>query len=145
MAVKSVVCGTFHTVCLANGIYYTGIGHAWGLGSDGQLGLGHRRCLSAPKLIGELYGNSKFVKQVSAGWKHSGFLTVDGEVYTCGNNAFGQLGYFTVSECSDVPRKVSLGKSVSGDEMRFVIVGSSVVDKYFAFHSNTMKKIQSLL
>ena len=66
-------------------------------------------------------------------------------MYTCGNNAFGQLGYFTVSECSDVPRKVSLGKNVSGDEMRFVIVGSSFVDKYFAFHSNMMKKIQSLL
>ncbi|XP_022789661.1 uncharacterized protein LOC111329287 isoform X1 [Stylophora pistillata] len=118
VAVKSVVCGTFHTVCVANGIYYTGIGYAWGLGSDGQLGQGHCQCLSAPKLIRELYRNSKFVKQVSAGWKHSGLLTVDGEVYTCGNNAFGQLGYFTVSDCSDVPRKVSLGTNVSGDEMR---------------------------
>lgn len=122
VAVKSVACGTRHTVCVASGVYYTGIGYAWGRGSDGQLGLDHSRSLFVPTLINQLYNTSKYVRQVSAGRKHTGFLTVDGEVYTCGNNAFGQLGYFTVSGCSDVPRKVSLGRNGSGDEIRFAII-----------------------
>ncbi|XP_078383909.1 uncharacterized protein LOC144666360 isoform X1 [Oculina patagonica] len=116
--VTSVACGTHHTVCVANGVWYTGIAFAWGRGSHGRLGLGHRRNLFVPRYINELYSTSTFVRQVSAGGKHTGFLTLKGEVYTCGNNAFGQLGYFTASGDSDVPRKVCLGKTATGDEIR---------------------------
>ena len=119
-AVTSVACGTHHSVCLVNGVWYTGIAYAWGRGSHGRLGLGHRRNLFVPRCINELYSTSKFMKQVSAGGKHTGFLTLGGEVYTCGNNAFGQLGYFTASGYSDVPRKVCLGKNATGEEIRSV-------------------------
>ena len=119
--VTSVACGTHHSVCVTTAMrWYTGVPYAWGRGSHGRLGLGHRRNLYVPRCINALYYNSTFVKQVSAGGKHSGFLTVQGEVYTCGNNAFGQLGYFTPSRDSDVPRKVSLGTNSSGNEIRSV-------------------------
>ncbi|KAL4236853.1 Serine/threonine-protein kinase Nek8 [Mactra antiquata] len=39
-------------------------------------------------------GNS-LVKTVSMGTSHSAIVTVDGELYTCGANQFGQLGYQT--------------------------------------------------
>lgn len=39
-------------------------------------------------------GNS-LVKTVSMGTSHSAIVTVDGELYTCGANPFGQLGYRT--------------------------------------------------
>jgi len=119
--VTSVACGTHHSVCMANWLgWYTGIPYAWGRGTHGRLGLGHRQNLYVPRCINALYSTSTFVKQVSAGGKHSGFLTVQGEVYTCGNNAFGQLGYFTPSGDSDVPRKVCLGKNSTGNEIRSV-------------------------
>lgn len=118
--VTSVACGTHHSVCVTNGVVYTGVPYAWGRGSHGRLGLGHRRNLYVALCINALYYSSTFVKQVSAGGKHSGFLTVQGEVYTCGNNDFGQLGYFTPSRDHDVPRKVSLGKNSSGNEIRSV-------------------------
>ena len=121
--VTSVACGTLHSVCVTNGMVYTGVPYAWGRGSHGQLGLGHHQNLYVPRCINALYYSSKFVKQVSAGGKHSGFLTVQGEVYTCGNNTFGQLGYFTPSRDSDVPRKVCLGKDSTGNEIRSVRLG----------------------
>ncbi|KAH3849775.1 serine/threonine-protein kinase Nek8-like [Dreissena polymorpha] len=39
-------------------------------------------------------GNS-LVKTVATGTSHSAIVTVDGELYTCGANQFGQLGYQT--------------------------------------------------
>lgn len=118
--VTSVACGIHHSVCVTNGLVYTGVPYAWGRGSHGRLGLGHRRNVDLPCCINALYYSGTFVKQVSAGGKHSGFLTVQGEVFTCGENAFGQLGYFTASRDNDVPRKVCLGTNSSGNEIRSV-------------------------
>ena len=120
ITVASISCGTHHSVLMGKGRWYTGIPYAWGRGSYGRLGLGHSRNVFTPGCINELYDTNKVVTQVSAGGKHTGFLTKDGEVYTCGSNAFGQLGYFTASGCSEVPCKVYLGKNDTGDEIRFV-------------------------
>ena len=120
ITVKSISCGTHHSVLVGDGIVYSGNPYAWGRGSHGRLGLGYRQNVFTPVCINELYNASKVVTQVSAGGKHTAFLTKDGEVYTCGSNAFGQLGFFTASGDSDVPRKVFLGKNAAGDEIRFV-------------------------
>lgn len=120
VTVKSVACGTHHSVCLTNGVWYKGIAYAWGRGSHGRLGLGHRRNLFVPRCVNELFNTSTYLKQVTAGEKHTGFLTLEGDVYTCGNNSFGQLGYFTASGNSDVPRKVPLGTNAAGGEIRYV-------------------------
>lgn len=122
ITVTLLSCGTHHTVLVGNGRWYTGIPYSWGRGSYGRLGVGHSRSLFSPGCVNELYYNSgKVITQVSAGDKHTAFLTKDGEVYTCGNNAFGQLGYLTASGYSDVPRIVCLGKNATGDEIRFVV------------------------
>jgi len=134
IAVKSISCGTHHTVLVGNGRWYSGIAYAWGRDSLGCLGLGHRRdrTFYTPVCIKELYYGKKVVTQVSAGREHTGFLTKDGEVYTCGSNAFGQLGYFTASQrSSDVPRKVCLGNNATGEEIRFVLRNSSPSDPRF--------------
>ena len=122
ITVTSLSCGPHHTVLVGNGCLYTGISYSWGRGSYGRLGVGHSRSLFSPGCVNELYYNScKIITQVSAGDKHTAFLTKDGEVYTCGDNAFGQLGYLTDSGYSDVPRIVCLGKNATGDEIRFVV------------------------
>ena len=122
ITVTSLSCGPHHTVLVGNGRLFIGISYSWGQGSYGRLGVGHSRSLFFPECVNELYQNSrKIITQVSAGDKHTAFLTKDGEVYTCGNNAFGQLGYLTASGYSDVPRIVCLGKNATGDETRFVV------------------------
>lgn len=119
ITVRSISCGTHHTVITGDGRFlYSGIPYAWGRGSHGRLGVGHCQNLFAPVCINALYNSSNVVTQVSAGDKHTAFLTKDGEVYTCGSNAFGQLGYFTNSGYSDIPRKVYLGKNDAGSEIR---------------------------
>ena len=121
ITVRSISCGTHHTVITGDGRFlYSGIPYAWGRGSHGRLGVGHCQNLFAPVCINALYNSSNVVTQVSAGDKHTAFLTKDGEVYTCGSNAFGQLGYFTNSGYSDIPRKVYLGKNDAGSEIRCV-------------------------
>ena len=120
--VMSVSCGPHHTVIVGDGRFYSGIPYAWGRGTHGRLGLRHRRSFRLPVLINELYYTAgEVITQVSAGEKHTAFLTKKGGVYTCGSNAFGQLGYFTASGDNDVPRKVYLGKNATGDEIRFVV------------------------
>ena len=122
VTIRSISCGTHHSVLLGDGtLLPLAIAYAWGRGSNGRLGVGHRQSLFSPECVGALYGKGIVVTQVSAGRKHSAFLTKNGEVYTCGSNAYGQLGYFTASEDSDVPRKVCLGKNAAGNEIRFVL------------------------
>lgn len=36
---------------------------------------------------------SYFITQVSAGWSHSGFVSDEGKLFTCGDGSFGQLGH----------------------------------------------------
>ena len=122
VTIRSISCGTHHSVLLGDGTFlHLGIAYAWGRGSHGHLGMGHRQSLSSPKCVDALCNKGVVVTQVSAGGKHSAFLTKNGEVYTCGSNHCGQLGYFTASEDSDVPRKVCLGKNAAGNEIRFVV------------------------
>lgn len=50
--------------------------------------------------------------QVAAGYQHSAFLTSSGEVYTCGSNKFGQLGYLTTSDKNPDVTKVEFGEEL---------------------------------
>lgn len=119
VTVTSISCGTHHSVLLGDGTFlYSGIAYAWGRGSHGRLGVGHRQNLFYPGCVRALYDKGIIVTQVSTGDKHTAFLTKNGEVYTCGSNVCGQLGYFTSSEDSDVPCKVCLGKNAAGNEIR---------------------------
>ncbi|TMW56352.1 hypothetical protein Poli38472_006362 [Pythium oligandrum] len=64
--------------------------YTFGFNSRGQLGLGTTTSVSTPTLVEELVG--KRVVEVACSYFHTVILTVDGELFACGRNDFGQLG-----------------------------------------------------
>jgi alpha-tubulin suppressor-like RCC1 family protein len=63
--------------------------YAFGLNSEGQLGLctNEYESFHIPKLLG--YFSEKVVSWISAGSSHSGALTVEGYAYFWGSNSKG--------------------------------------------------------
>ena len=88
--VTSIAASTNHSLCSTS----QGHVYAWGSNRFGQLGIKTKyldqRCL--PRRVDDLKTNDSFVIRVAAGDKHSVALTVKGEVYTWGDNKYGQLG-----------------------------------------------------
>lgn len=117
ITVKSVSCRARHTLCTANKKVYT-----MGSGSLGQLGYDtDAEVSSLLNYIPTLYKEKCKIQAVSAGKNHSAFLTTNGEVFTCGSNRFGQLGYFTGDvKYNAVPRKVDLGQNADEKEIGYV-------------------------
>jgi alpha-tubulin suppressor-like RCC1 family protein len=88
-----VSAGADHTLILM----IDGSVYACGEGSFGQLGLESDPLKSVnphPTKVNLPHP----VKDISAGNTHSIFLTIDGKVYVCGNNSFGQLGGSMLSQ-----------------------------------------------
>ncbi|KZV58782.1 hypothetical protein F511_24696 [Dorcoceras hygrometricum] len=93
----SLSCGGAHVIALTPG----GRVFTWGRGTSGQLGHGERINSLQPNEVKALEGF--VVTCVSAGWNHSGFVTDNGTVFTCGDGLFGQLGHGDYeSKCSPV-------------------------------------------
>uniref|UniRef100_A0A1D1XJ62 Putative E3 ubiquitin-protein ligase HERC3 n=1 Tax=Anthurium amnicola TaxID=1678845 RepID=A0A1D1XJ62_9ARAE len=99
-AVSHIACGGAHAIAL------TGDGSVltWGRGTCGQLGHGELGNCSEPKTV-------EFLKcfkicHVSAGWNHSGFVTDTGDLFTCGDGSFGQLGHGDCQSCFS-PKEVT--------------------------------------
>lgn len=90
-SIISVSGGAWHSLFLDS----EGNAYACGLNSEGSLGLpsvnNGKRILVPTKI------NLESVIDISAGGWHSLFLTVDGKVYGCGSNKFGQLGMSEMS------------------------------------------------
>lgn len=80
----AVVAGHDHTLAITT----KGKVYAWGVGGNGQLGLGDYQARMVPTVV-PLPGPAV---QVAAGWGHSVALLADGRVFTWGNNDSGQLG-----------------------------------------------------
>jgi len=99
-SVKQVSCGNLHTICVTenNEVY------VWGGSSNGVLGLEGREDVPLPKQL-EFFSGKEIAK-VGAGYNYSLVLTKDGELYTWGNNDFGQLGNPS-KRAFDQPAKVS--------------------------------------
>ncbi|KAF0697947.1 Aste57867_11400 [Aphanomyces stellatus] len=65
--------------------------YSWGRGDEGQLGHGMGKIRqSLPTMLDALRG--KHVVEVAAGAMHTLALLVDGDVFTWGNNSYGQCG-----------------------------------------------------
>lgn len=61
----------------------------WGNNDYGQLGLGtEHRYVKTPSII----DNSNKVLWIAVGLRHTLYLTNNRNVYSCGNNDYGQLG-----------------------------------------------------
>ncbi|XP_031100037.1 ultraviolet-B receptor UVR8 isoform X1 [Ipomoea triloba] len=84
--ISLLACGGAHVVALTSG----GRVVTWGRGTSGQLGHGEAVNNLQPKAIEALGGF--VITHVSAGWNHSGFVSDNGHLFTCGDGTFGQLG-----------------------------------------------------
>ncbi|XP_023235992.1 X-linked retinitis pigmentosa GTPase regulator-like [Centruroides sculpturatus] len=90
----SVSCGGNHTIVLTA----DGTAFSFGDGSSGQLGLDTDILdTSLPVQINFPYK----IARVSCGENHSAFLTVNGQIYTCGNNRHGKLGLLDDDDSND--------------------------------------------
>ncbi|WP_257311653.1 hypothetical protein [Geothrix fuzhouensis] len=93
----AVVAGHDHALAITT----KGRVFAWGVGGNGQLGLGDYQARMAPVTV-PLPGPAV---QVAAGWGHSLALLADGRVFSWGNNTSGQLGNGTTT-MSNSPAEV---------------------------------------
>ena len=102
----TAVCsaGGSHSGVVREGDLFT-----FGLGMNGQLGLGNKGIQLEPTLVNiQPYGRDYkrrglrvervSVKSVSCGILHTALTSGEGELYTCGLNAFGELGYTVPSD-----------------------------------------------
>ncbi|KAM8852464.1 putative E3 ubiquitin-protein ligase HERC4 isoform 2-T2 [Synchiropus picturatus] len=85
--IVAVSCGECHTLALND----NGQVFSWGLGSDGQLGLNNfEECVRVPRNIKTL--SDVQIAQVSCGYWHSHALSRGGQIFSWGQNRYGQLG-----------------------------------------------------
>ncbi|XP_025061346.1 probable E3 ubiquitin-protein ligase HERC4 isoform X3 [Alligator sinensis] len=85
--IVSVSCGEAHTLALND----KGQVYAWGLATEGQLGLpGTEECIRVPRNIKSL--SEIQIVQVACGYCHSLALSKGSEVFSWGQNKYGQLG-----------------------------------------------------
>jgi hypothetical protein len=79
--------------------------YCWGDNNYGQLGIGST---SSSKHKPELnqYLKSKNVIYICCGVRHSLALTVDGDVYSWGDNTYGQVGNGTFEKVQTIPSKI---------------------------------------
>ncbi|NXY05947.1 HERC4 ligase, partial [Pteruthius melanotis] len=85
--IVAVSCGEAHTLALND----KGQVYAWGLATDGQLGLpGTEESIRVPRNIKSL--SEIQIVQVACGYYHSLALSKGSEVFSWGQNKYGQLG-----------------------------------------------------
>lgn len=88
MRCLQVACGAGHTVAVTE----SGEVYAWGVGEYGALGTGMREDVWSPARISMDPRGFVPVRKVSAGAKHSAFISDQGALYVCGTGETGQLG-----------------------------------------------------
>ncbi|KAL8518818.1 hypothetical protein ACS0TY_009970 [Phlomoides rotata] len=132
--ITSLSCGGAHVIAVAPG----GRVLTWGRGSSGQLGHGEMVNSSQPKIVEGFEG--VVITHVSAGWNHSGFVTEDGAIFTCGDGSFGQLGHGDNNSLS-YPLEVSFFASkpvervACGMRHSLVLLRGNVENQVYAFGS----------
>ncbi|XP_063636757.1 probable E3 ubiquitin-protein ligase HERC4 isoform X34 [Pan troglodytes] len=115
--IVAVSCGEAHTLALND----KGQVYAWGLDSDGQLGLvGSEECIRVPRNIKSL--SDIQIVQVACGYYHSLALSKASEVFCWGQNKYGQLGLGTDCKKQTSPQ---LLKSLLGIPFMQVAAGGA--------------------
>ncbi|XP_027837521.2 probable E3 ubiquitin-protein ligase HERC1 [Aphis gossypii] len=76
--IKYIACGQNHTVCIGENVVW-----AFGEGEGGKLGVGSEKDIYVPQIITSLTG--KNIMKAYCGNGFTMFLSVDGELYSCGS------------------------------------------------------------
>ena len=100
--ITKVSCGSHFTLALTS----DGRVYSWGDGAQGSLGHGTFSDEKEPRQCVALLGQ-KPITQIATGSSHSVFLSMDNNVYTCGEGNDGRLGLGDV-EGRSTPTKVDL-------------------------------------
>jgi len=79
--------------------------YSFGANTDGQLGLGHEKDQSSPKLI--LHISDIKIEKISCGGDHNLVLSDSGEAYSWGWGEYGQLGHGD-SQKRIIPEKINV-------------------------------------
>ncbi|XP_061102038.1 probable E3 ubiquitin-protein ligase HERC3 isoform X1 [Conger conger] len=113
--ISGVACGLAHSVAVnEQGQVFT-----WGAGGGGQLGLGTtEEVVRIPRLIKKLCEHR--ISQVMCGNQHCIALSKDGQLFTWGQNASGQLGLGKGRPCCLSPQPL---KSLSGIPLAQITAG----------------------
>uniref|UniRef100_A0A674ASE5 HECT and RLD domain containing E3 ubiquitin protein ligase 4 n=1 Tax=Salmo trutta TaxID=8032 RepID=A0A674ASE5_SALTR len=99
--IVAVSCGEAHTLALND----KGQVFAWGLATDGQLGLTNfEECVRVPRNIKSL--SDVEIAQVACGYRHSHALSRGGQVYSWGQNRYGQLGLGVAGQGISTPQVI---------------------------------------
>ena len=98
--IEFIECGNNHTFCktLNNQVY------CWGFNEDGPLGLGNRDNQNTPILCSSV--SNEDVVDIKCGSIHTLILTSNGDLLSCGDNKFGQLGRETDDDYSSSFQKI---------------------------------------
>ncbi|XP_063047735.1 probable E3 ubiquitin-protein ligase HERC4 isoform X1 [Engraulis encrasicolus] len=97
--IVTVSCGEAHTLALND----KGQVFAWGLASDGQLGfVTAEECVRVPRNVKSL--SDVCITQVACGYRHSLALAKGGQVFSWGQNKYGQLGLGMVGASVPAPQ-----------------------------------------
>ena len=83
---KTIAPGWMHSC----GIRTDGVAMCWGNNQNGEMGIGALD--STMHRVPEAVATSERFAQITAGWRQTCALTLDGRAYCWGLNAFGQLG-----------------------------------------------------
>ena len=86
--VRQISCGPSFTACVTHG----GDVYTWGVGAEGQLGMGDRRSRYTPMLVKALSGSSdphKHISSIACGGHHCVALSSTGKLFTWGSSVSG--------------------------------------------------------
>ena len=108
--IQDLVAGAYHTVVVADDLLYD-----FGEGLSGALGHGNKENCFSPKEV--IFFQGKKIQKIAARGKSTAVLA-DGELYTFGCGAYGQLGHGDKKDCI-VPTLVCsmIGKQITAISM----------------------------
>jgi alpha-tubulin suppressor-like RCC1 family protein len=122
--IKSVSCGAESTILLDME------NNVWGCGSNesGQLGMGDNELINVPTRV--YWTDSEITskaKMISCGYRHIMIIDMKDNVWTCGENEFGQLGLGDNVNRNTLTVLTSMGQNIKaksiacGDELSAII------------------------